>query len=214
MDIQIRMNESLIIRKEALISAVVITASFFIPLPMTAYAQNTIEQVDNGDFPAAIIIDDRSASNERTRALLIDIVQPQDGKIKWSSTNKVTPLEQKLDTDGIGFSTDGLKAHHQPLAAIVRSLEVHANGTETPNVVSLAKNGAGFEVVTGTEEGLEKGVYILDLAVRSEMTSNIGIYETLLYVDEPERDDLYRDQLVNSFTDAMKQEFAMEAAKL
>jgi hypothetical protein len=166
-------------------------------LPVTAYAQNTIEQVDN-DFPAAIILTDNG--QERTRMLLLNIVEVREPtRITWNTALMPTALEQKLDTLGDKILTvDGIKAHHTPLAAIVRG----------ENITALAKVGNGFQL------DLEKGVYVVDIAIKSDISQHIGIYESILYVDEPERDDLRLMEITTGFTDEMKLEFATEADKL
>jgi hypothetical protein len=159
-------------------------------LPLTAYAQGppnqTIEQVNN-DFPRSIII---IGSEDTTRLSLEAIVKGD--KVTWSNEGlSLNVMDNKLDvlaTDSVSLRS---KQHLIPAAAYI--------GAEPIKTV-ISEPGSGRFAL----EGLEQGIYLLSISVKSEQSGDVGIYQTLLFAQDAQQDDLKVFELTNAPLDAVK----------
>ena len=111
----------------------------------------------------------------------------------------VNTVEQKLDADNQQTVLVNTKQHLYPMTARVRDLE---DDTRLDTVF--------FELGKGefTLNRIELGIYILDVMIKSNQTQNVGIYEAILYLGEPLRDDYKVTQLVAGPTERELLRFA------
>jgi hypothetical protein len=170
-------------------------------VPVTAYAQvpnQTVEQINN-DFPISIVVSD--SSGDSARMLLEAIVDPRNpARVVWGNTGmSVGILDHKVDSDAAQTVTVDTKQHLYPMTARVRDL-----------VDDVRLDTVFFERGKGefSLEDTKKGIYILDIIVKSDQSGHVGIYEAILYLDEPERDDYKVSQLTAGPTERQLLRFA------
>jgi hypothetical protein len=181
---------------------ILLGALLILILPITAYAQTpnqTIQQINN-DFPISIIVTD--SGGDSARMLLEAIVDPgfDPARIIWGNTGmSVGVLDHKVDSDPTQTVSVDTKQHLYPMTARVRNLQDDVR----LDTVFFERGRGEFSL-----EDTTKGIYVLDIIVKSDQTGNVGIYESILYVDDPERDDYKITQLTAGPTERELLRFA------
>lgn len=182
---------------------ILLGALLFLVLPITAYAQGpanqTIQQINN-DFPISLIVTDSGGDSARMN--LEAIVDPRQGEgaVIWGNTGmSVSILDHKIDSDSQSTVSVHTKPHLYPMTARVRDLTDDVR----LDTVYFERGAGEFSL-----EDVKKGIYILDVIIKSDQSQHVGIYEAILYLGEPERDDLKIAQLTAGPTERQLVRFA------
>lgn len=158
---------------------------------VVAYAlpAQAIQQI-NDDFPDSMIAIDTDGHS--ARMILEAIVDPP--QVVWvNEILSLNVLNNKLDSDASQSVSVHTKSHLYPSGARVRDLQ-----SDMRLDTVFYDGGAGVFSL----EGVNKGIYILDIIVRSNNTEHLGIYDAILFADNPPRDDFKIAQLTAEPTES------------